>query len=141
MKRAYQPHASGPRDLAPDLLELRSLPLVDDVFGSSDTSAAAQEQIMTIDEEEQASIAPATAASVAASFRAQAYGLMDDAPIAAAHLVLAAASLAPECDEEREVADHFSFLVADFAVGLAKIHHRARVRHRREAEGHADEAR
>ena len=36
--------------------------------------------------------------SLAAAFRAQAYDLMDRSPIAAAHLVLAAATLAPECD-------------------------------------------
>ncbi|VXD03980.1 hypothetical protein SPHINGOT1_470033 [Sphingomonas sp. T1] len=53
---------------------------------------------------------------------------MDRSPIAAAHLVLAAATLAPECDDERDVADQFSFVIADFAMGLARIHHRARAR-------------
>jgi len=66
--------------------------------------------------------------SIAAAFRAQAYDLMDRSPIAAAHLVLAAATLAPECDDERDIADQFSFVMADFAMGLAKIHHRARAR-------------
>lgn len=66
--------------------------------------------------------------SIAAAFRAQAYDLMDRSPIAAAHLVLAAATLAPECDDERDVADQFSFVMADFAMGLARIHHRARAR-------------
>ena len=66
--------------------------------------------------------------SIAAAFRAQAYDLMDRSPIAAAHLVLAAATLAPECDDERDVADQFSFVMADFAMGLAKLHHRARGR-------------
>ena len=66
--------------------------------------------------------------SIAAAFRAQAYDLMDRSPIAAAHLVLAAATLAPECDDERDVADQFSFVIADFAMGLARIHHRARAR-------------
>lgn len=65
---------------------------------------------------------------LAAAFRAQAYDLMDMSPIAAAHLVLAAATLAPECDDERDVADQFSFVMADFAIGLARIHHRARAR-------------
>lgn len=66
--------------------------------------------------------------SIAAAFRAQAYDLMDRSPVAAAHLVLAAATLAPECDHERDVADQFSFVMADFAMGLARIHHRARAR-------------
>jgi len=65
---------------------------------------------------------------IAAAFRAQAYDLMDKSPIAAAHLVLAAATLAPECDDERDVAEQFSFVMADFAMGLARIHHRARRR-------------
>jgi hypothetical protein len=66
--------------------------------------------------------------SIAAAFRAQAYDLMDKSPVAAAHLVLAAATLAPECDDERDVADQFSFIMADFAMGLARIHDRARAR-------------
>lgn len=66
--------------------------------------------------------------SIAAAFRAQAYDLMDRSPIAAAHLVLAAATLAPECDDERDVADQFAFVMADFAMGLSRIHHRARAR-------------
>lgn len=66
--------------------------------------------------------------SLAAAFRAQAYDLMDKSPIAAAHLVLAAATLAPECDDERDVAEQFSFVMADFAIGLARIRHRARAR-------------
>jgi hypothetical protein len=66
--------------------------------------------------------------SIADSLRAYAFDLMDRSPIAAAHLVLAAATLAPECDDERNVADEFSFVMADFAIGLAKVHHRARLR-------------
>lgn len=66
--------------------------------------------------------------SIADSLRSYAFDLMDRSPIAAAHLVLAAATLAPECDDERNVADEFSFVMADFAIGLAKVHHRARLR-------------
>ena len=66
--------------------------------------------------------------SIADSLRAYAFDLMDRSPIAAAHLVLAAATLAPECDDERNVADEFSFVMADFAIGLAKVHHRAWLR-------------
>ena len=69
-----------------------------------------------------------SSASIAAAFREQAYDLMDRSPIAAVHLVLAAATLAPECDDKRDVADQFSFVMADFAMGLARIHHRARAR-------------
>ncbi|WP_242121231.1 hypothetical protein [Sphingomonas lacusdianchii] len=72
---------------------------------------------------------------IAAALRAQAYTVMDVSPVAAAHLVLAAATLAPECDDERDVADQFSFVMADFAMGLAKIHHRARMRNQQQAEG------
>ena len=66
--------------------------------------------------------------SIAASLRAYAFDLTDRSPIAAAHLVLAAATLAPECDDERNVADELFFVMADFAIGLAKIDHRARQR-------------
>lgn len=72
---------------------------------------------------------------IAAALRTQAYTVMDVSPIAAAHLVLAAATLAPECDDERDVADQFSFVMADFAMGLAKIHHRARTRIEQEKGG------
>lgn len=63
---------------------------------------------------------------LAAEYRTLAYKVMDRSPVAAAHLVLAAASLAPECEQEREVADHFAELVSGFAAQLAAIHHRRR---------------
>ena len=75
-----------------------------------------------------ATFLPAAPEDLAVRLRDRAYELMDDHPIAAAHLVLAAASLAPTCEDEREVADHFTYLVADFAQGLARIHHRARIK-------------
>ena len=50
---------------------------------------------------------------------------MDEHPIAAAHLVLAAASIAPECAAEKEVADEFAFVIADFAQQLKIVHYRA----------------
>lgn len=68
----------------------------------------------------------ARAEELAVGFRDRAYELMDDHPIAAAHLVLAAATLAPTCAHEQDVADHFTYLVADFAQGLARVHRRAR---------------
>ena len=69
----------------------------------------------------------ADAEDLAVGLRDRAYELMDHHPIATAHIVLAAASLAPTCENEREVAQHFTYLVADFAQGLARVHHRARI--------------
>jgi len=65
---------------------------------------------------------------LADDFRTRAFHLMDDHPIAAAHLVLAAASIAPECAAEKEVADEFSFVIADFTQQLKILHHRAVVK-------------
>ena len=83
--------------------------------GGSGHGPDAQARVMVHDAEE-----------LAVGFRDRAYELMDLNPIAAAHLVLAAASLAPTCRDERDVANHFAFLVADFANDLGRIHHRAK---------------
>jgi len=45
---------------------------------------------------------------LADSFRTQSFHLMEAHPIAAAHLFLAAASIAPTCDAEQDVANQFS---------------------------------
>ena len=71
-------------------------------------------------------------ADLADDFRTQSFHLMQAHPIAAAHLVLAAASIAPTCAAEREVADEFSYMIADFAQHLRRIHQRAM---RRRAQG------
>ncbi len=57
-------------------------------------------------------------------FRTQSFHLMQAHPVAAAHLVLAAASLAPTCDAEQDVADQFSYVIADFAQQLGILHQR-----------------
>ncbi|MBB5712750.1 hypothetical protein [Sphingomonas xinjiangensis] len=62
---------------------------------------------------------------LADGFRTQSFHLMEAHPIAAAHLVLAAASIAPECDAEKDVADEFSYLIVDFAQELRILHARA----------------
>lgn len=64
-------------------------------------------------------------AELADSFRTQSFHLMRQHPIAAAHLVLAAASIAPTCDAEQDVADQFSFVIVDFAQQLGVLHRRA----------------
>ena len=56
------------------------------------------------------------------SLRTQSFHLMEANPIAAAHLVLAAASIAPTCDAERDVADEFSYVIGDFAQELIALH-------------------
>ena len=61
---------------------------------------------------------------LADSLRTQSFHLMQAHPIAAAHLVLAAASIAPTCAAEQEVADEFSYLIADFALQLGILHQR-----------------
>lgn len=58
-------------------------------------------------------------------FRTQSFHLMNTHPIAAAHLVLAAASIAPTCDAEQEVAAQFSYVIVDFAQQLGVLHRRA----------------
>lgn len=77
---------------------------------------------------------------LADSFRTQSFHLMTTHPIAAAHLVLAAASIAPTCDAEQEVADQFSYVIVDFAQQLGVLHRRAVTRRAREersaANGH-----
>lgn len=75
-------------------------------------------------------------ADLADDFRTQSFHLMQAHPIAAAHLVLAAASIAPTCAAEREVADEFSYVIADFAQQLRRIHQRA-VRRRAQGAGSA----
>ena len=62
---------------------------------------------------------------LADSFRTQSYHLMQEHPIAAAHLVLAAASIAPTCEAEQDVADQFSYAIVDFAQQLGVLHRRA----------------
>lgn len=69
--------------------------------------------------------ADTTVEELADDFRTRAFHLMDEHPIAAAHLVLAAASMAPECAAEKEVADEFAFMLADFTQQLKILHHRA----------------
>lgn len=71
---------------------------------------------------------PVTPEDMADSFRTQSYHLMERYPIAGAHLVLAAAALAPTCDDERDVADEFSELLGDFAVELRRLHAREKAR-------------
>jgi hypothetical protein len=65
---------------------------------------------------------------LADSFRTQSFHLMQEHPIAAAHLVLAAASIAPTCDAEQDVADQFSYVIVDFAQQLGVLHRRAVLR-------------
>ena len=67
-------------------------------------------------------------ADLADEFRTQSFHLMNEHPIAAAHLVLAAASIAPTCAAERDVADQFSYVIADFAQQLGILHRRAVIR-------------
>ena len=69
--------------------------------------------------------ADTTVEELADGFRTRAFHLMDEHPIAAAHLVLAAASMAPECAAEKEVADEFAFVIAGFTQQLKILHHRA----------------
>jgi hypothetical protein len=76
-------------------------------------------------------------ADLADGFRTQSFHLMQAHPIAAAHLVLAAASIAPTCAAEQEVADEFSYLIADFAQQLRLIHQRAVRRRAQEARSAA----
>lgn len=65
---------------------------------------------------------------LADSFRTQSFHLMQKHPIAAAHLVLAAASIAPTCDAEQDVADQFSYVIVDFAQQLGVLRRRAVLR-------------
>jgi len=62
---------------------------------------------------------------LADNFRTQSFHLMEAYPIAAAHLILAAASIAPTCDAEQDVADQFSYVIVDFAHQLGVLHRRA----------------
>ncbi len=71
---------------------------------------------------------PISAEDLADSFRAQAWHLTERHPMVGACLVLAAASLAPTCDDERDVADEFSDLIADFAGELGRLHAREKAR-------------
>jgi hypothetical protein len=72
---------------------------------------------------------------LADSFRTQLFHLMQAHPIAAAHLVLAAASIAPTCAAEQDVADEFSFVIVDFAQQLGVLHRRAVNRRAKEIAG------
>lgn len=78
---------------------------------------------------EQANGAPVTPEDLADGFRTQAWHLMKRHPIVGAYLVLAAAALAPTCDDERDVAKEFSDLIADFTGELGRLHARERTRH------------
>ncbi|TVV76423.1 hypothetical protein [Sphingomonas solaris] len=69
---------------------------------------------------------PVSPEDLADSFRTQSYHLMELHPIVGAHLVLAAASLAPTCDDERDVAEEFSDLIAEFAIELRRLHARTK---------------
>lgn len=60
--------------------------------------------------------------------RTQSFHLMETHPIAAAHLVLAAASIAATCPAEQDVADEFSYVIVDFAQELMVLHRQARDR-------------
>ena len=60
--------------------------------------------------------------------RTQSFHLMEAHPIAAAHLVLAAASIAATSPAEQDVADQFSYVIVDFAQELMILHKRARDR-------------
>ncbi|RYF20106.1 MAG: hypothetical protein EOO77_08720 [Oxalobacteraceae bacterium] len=71
---------------------------------------------------------------LADNFRTQSFYLMEAHPIAAAHLVLAAASIAPTCDAEQDVADQFSYVIVDFAQQLGVLHRRALGRLAQEAK-------
>lgn len=73
-------------------------------------------------------------AELAAEYRTLAFKVMERSNIAAAHLVLAAATLAHECREEREVADFYGEVIADFAAQLAAIHRRRRLQQLRQGE-------
>ena len=75
-------------------------------------------------------------AELADSFRTQSFHLMREYPIAAAHLVLAAASIAPACDAEQDVADQFSYVIVDFAQQLGVLHRRAVRTREAERTGH-----
>jgi len=72
---------------------------------------------------------------LADSLRTQSFHLMQAHPIAAAHLVLAAASIAPTCAAEQNVADEFSFVIVDFAQQLGVLHQRAVNRRAQETAG------
>jgi len=72
---------------------------------------------------------------LADSFRTQSFHLMQAHPIAAAHLVLAAASIAPTCAAELDVADEFSFVIVYFAQQLGVLHRRAVNRRAQENAG------
>ena len=75
---------------------------------------------------------------LADSFRTQSFHLMEAHPIAAAHLVLAAASIAPTCDAEQDVADQFSYVIVDFAQQLGVLHRRAVNRRAQDARSAAN---
>lgn len=74
---------------------------------------------------------------LADSFRTQSFHLMQAHPIAAAHLVLAAASIAPTCHAEQGVADQFSYVIVDFAQRLAVLHRRSASRRAQDVTGSA----
>jgi hypothetical protein len=77
-------------------------------------------------------------AELADSFRTQSFHLMREHPIAAAHLVLAAASIAPTCDAEQDVADQFSYVIVDFAQQLGVLHRRAVCKREATRTGHGN---
>lgn len=67
-----------------------------------------------------------TKEDLADSFRTQSF-----------HLMLAAASIAPTCAAEQDVADEFAYAIADFAQQLGILHRRAVSRREQEAAGGA----
>ncbi|MDE0878522.1 MAG: hypothetical protein OSB00_07630 [Sphingomonas bacterium] len=73
---------------------------------------------------------------LADSFRTQSFHLMQEHPIAAAHLVLAAASIAPTCEAEQDVADQFYYVIVDFAQQLGVLHRREVRTREAERTGH-----
>ncbi|MET0375361.1 MAG: hypothetical protein ABW128_14035 [Rhizorhabdus sp.] len=83
-----------------------------------------------IDRGEDGAVSPE---ELADSFRTQAWHLMERHPVVGAHLVLAAAALAPICDDERDVAEELSDLIADFTVELGMLHARAKAHRATEA--------
>lgn len=74
---------------------------------------------------------------LADGFRTQSFHLMQAHPIAAAYLVLAAASIAPTCPAEQDVADKFAYAIADFAQQLGVLHCRVVTQREQKASGDA----
>ena len=65
-----------------------------------------------------------TLGEFADKLRSRAGELMRTHPVAATHLVLAAASIAPTCPHEQLVAEHYADLTAPLTQQLASLHRR-----------------